>query len=61
MGRLLQSFEYCCFDRGTNIILREFSDRNDLDCEIYLYDIFANFGFIDNNRLISLKIVFNSK
>ena len=38
--RLLPAFDCFCFDRRTRIILREFPDRNDLEWEIYLYDIY---------------------
>ena len=41
MGRLLQALECCYFDRDTRTILREFLDRNDLEWEIYLYDIYS--------------------
>ena len=34
------TLECWCFDRGTKIVLREFSDRKDLELEIYLYDIY---------------------
>ena len=37
--RLLQTLKCCYFDIG--IILREFLDRNDLEWEIYLYDIYS--------------------
>ena len=39
MGRLLQTLKCCCFDRGEKTALREFSNRNDLEWESYLYDI----------------------
>ena len=42
-GRLLQPLECCYFDRGTKMILREFSYRNDLtiyEPTIDLYDIY---------------------
>ena len=41
MGRLLRTLEFCCFNTGTKIILRELSDRNDLEWKIYLYDIYS--------------------
>ena len=42
MGRLLQALGFCCFDRGTRILLKEFSDRNDFEWEIYhLCDIYS--------------------
>ena len=39
LWRLLLSLECCCFDRGTKIILREFSNWKEFEWEIYLYDI----------------------
>ena len=60
MGRLLQPLQCCRFDRGTKIILREFSNRKELEWEIYLYDMFF-YCFIGNNTHISLYVVFNSK
>ena len=40
MGQILQVLECCCFDRGTRVILREFLERNNLEWEIYLYNIY---------------------
>ena len=38
--RLLQALKWHYFGKGTRIILREFLDRNDVELEIYLYDIY---------------------
>lgn len=41
MGRLLQLFDFCCFDGGAKIILIEISVKNDLEGKIYLNGIYS--------------------
>ena len=41
MVPLLQPIECWCFDRGTKIILSEFSDKNNLEWGIYIYDKYS--------------------
>ena len=41
MGRLLQLFDFCCFDGGAKIILIEISVKNDLEGKIYVYGIYS--------------------
>ena len=40
MGRLFQPLKCCCFERETNIIFRVFSDMNNFEWEINLYNIY---------------------
>ena len=40
-GATSSSTQILLFERGTSIILRELLDRNDLEWEIYLYDIYS--------------------
>ena len=44
MGIPLQPLECCCFDRGTKMILRDFSDRDDFKLEVDLYNIYSSIG-----------------
>ena len=46
MGRLLQLFDFCCFDGAAKIILIEISVKNDLEGKIYLYGIYSFIAYI---------------